>query len=220
MLSVPEIIYTDEQRLSQIMKNLLSNAFKFTHEGSVRVDVRMVNTEGLAEMLSSAKYSQVMAISVTDTGIGIPSDKQEDVFEPFHQADGTTNRKYGGTGLGLSISRELARLLGGCIQMQSEEGKGSTFTIYVPSLPHLLGEASPMHMEAAAAIATINEYLLRDAGEESLEFEKHFKDRKVLVVDDDVRNVFALCNAFEQVGIIVSLAQNGQECLEALGKRS
>lgn len=102
--------------------------------------------------------------------------------------------------------------------MQSEEGKGSTFTIYVPSLPHLLAEASPMHMEAAAASATINEYLLRDAGQESLEFEKHFKDRKVLVVDDDVRNVFALCNAFEQVGIIVSLAQNGQECLEVLAK--
>lgn len=218
---LPEIFYTDEQRLSQIIKNLLSNAFKFTHEGSVQVDIRMCSVDQIVELLPSSKHSQVMAVSVRDTGIGIPPDKQEAIFEPFRQADGTTNRKYGGTGLGLSISRELARLLGGCIHMQSEEGKGSTFTLFVPSVPHLLGETTAMHMEAAAASTTAtNEFLLRDTSKKTSDLEEsyHFKDRKVLVVDDDVRNVFALCNAFEQEGIIVSVAQNGQECLELLAK--
>ena len=165
---LPEIFYTDEQRLSQIIKNLLSNAFKFTHEGSVQVDFRMCSVDQIVELLPLAKHMQVMAVSVKDTGIGIPPDKQEVIFEPFRQADGTTNRKYGGTGLGLSISRELARLLGGCIHMQSEEGEGSTFTLFVPSLPHLLGETTSMHMEAAAASTnSISEYLLRDTGKKT-----------------------------------------------------
>ncbi|KRE92714.1 hypothetical protein ASG89_32870 [Paenibacillus sp. Soil766] len=220
---VPKIFYTDEQRLSQIIKNLLSNAFKFTHAGSVHVEFRLCSVEQIVELLPSTRHMQVMAISVKDTGIGIPTDKQEAIFEPFLQADGTTNRKYGGTGLGLSISRELARLLGGCIQMQSEEGKGSTFTLYVPSLPPLLEGAT--HKEVAAATSnTFSDYFVRENGPTISALEdcnsNRFKDRKVLVVDDDVRNVFALCNAFEQEGIIVSIAQNGQECLELLAKDS
>ncbi|CAN7224342.1 ATP-binding protein [Paenibacillus sp. LjRoot153] len=222
---VPNIFYTDEQRLCQIIKNLLSNAFKFTHEGSVQVEFRMCSVEQIMELLPSAKRMQVMAVSVKDTGIGIPTDKQEVIFEPFLQADGTTNRKYGGTGLGLSISRELARLLGGCIHMQSEEGRGSTFTLYVPSLPSLIGGTNATHMEVAAATSNpISDYFVRENGKTISALENYninqFKDRKVLVVDDDVRNVFALCNAFEQEGIIVSVAQNGQECLELLAKDS
>ncbi|NQX64402.1 response regulator [Paenibacillus qinlingensis] len=219
---VPKIFYTDEQRLSQIIKNLLSNAFKFTHEGSVHVEFRMCSVEQIVELLPSAMHMQVMAVSVKDTGIGIPTDKQEVIFEAFLQADGTTNRKYGGTGLGLSISRELARLLGGCIQMESVEGQGSTFTLYVPSLPPLLEGMNASHKEVAVATAsTLGEYFIRDNGSiPALEdaSSNRFKGRKVLVVDDDVRNVFALCNAFEQEGIIVSVAQNGQECLELLAK--
>jgi CheY-like chemotaxis protein/CHASE3 domain sensor protein/putative methionine-R-sulfoxide reductase with GAF domain len=112
-------IYTDEQRVEQILKNLLSNAFKFTDKyGMVTLEIDRVGDQ--------------VAFSVTDTGIGIPESKQAIIFQAFQQADGSTRRKYGGTGLGLSISRELAHILSGEIQLQSEEGKGSTFTLYLP----------------------------------------------------------------------------------------
>jgi CheY-like chemotaxis protein len=104
--------------------NLLSNAFKFTSEGEVRLDLKV---EG-----GTRRGAESLAISVTDTGIGIPKDKQKLIFEAFQQADGTTSRKYGGTGLGLSISREIARLLGGELRVESTPGKGSTFTLVVP----------------------------------------------------------------------------------------
>ena len=117
--SAPLSIYTDPQRLDQILKNLLANAMKFTESGSVSLEVQRL-PEGS------------IAFVVTDTGIGINDDQHEVIFEAFRQADGTTNRKYGGTGLGLSISRELARLLGGEIRLQSQLGKGSTFTLTVP----------------------------------------------------------------------------------------
>ena len=115
----PTAIETDRQRLEQVLKNLLSNAFKFTEAGSVRLDIARVGSDHLA-------------LAVKDTGIGISPAQQESIFEAFRQADGTTSRKYGGTGLGLSISRELARLLGGAITLQSSPGQGSTFTITVP----------------------------------------------------------------------------------------
>jgi signal transduction histidine kinase/DNA-binding response OmpR family regulator/CHASE3 domain sensor protein len=115
----PAYIETDGQRLEQILRNLLSNAFKFTEQGSV--DLRVAR----------APDGQI-ALSVADTGIGISQDKQNAVFEPFRQADGTISRKYGGTGLGLSICRELVRLLGGTLALKSVEGQGSTFTVLVP----------------------------------------------------------------------------------------
>jgi len=129
--SLPESIRTDTQRLEQILKNLLSNAFKFTDKGSVTIEF---HRPGAAVKLSRSGLSgeRAVGISVRDTGIGIPEDKRMSVFEAFQQADGGTNRKYGGTGLGLSISRELARLLGGEIQLVSQVGKGSTFTLYLP----------------------------------------------------------------------------------------
>lgn len=218
---IPETFFTDEQRLSQIIKNLLSNAFKFTDMGSVQVRIRSCSVDEVVNLWPAARNTQAIAVSVKDTGIGISREKQEVIFEPFHQADGTTNRKYGGTGLGLSISRELARLLGGFIQMQSEENKGSTFTLFVPSLTHLVGESVSMYREAAAASdATVSEYKSLDlygvgaVGEDV----PPFTGRRVLVVDDDVRNVFALTNSFEKEGLIVSNAQNGQECLDILEK--
>ncbi len=129
---VPDQISTDIKRVSQIIKNLISNSIKFTHEGGITIridrplhDVRFSST--------SLDRNNVIAISVSDTGVGIPDEKKISIFESFQQADGSVSRKYGGTGLGLSISRELARLLCGEIQLQSEEGKGSVFTLFLPA---------------------------------------------------------------------------------------
>ncbi|OUR86391.1 hypothetical protein A9Q92_05730 [Methylophaga sp. 42_8_T64] len=128
---VPEFITTDNQRAQQIVKNLLSNASKFTTKGSITVSIHAPASD-INFSHSELTASDAIGISVIDTGIGIPEDKQREIFEAFQQADGSTSRRYGGTGLGLTISRELARLLGGEIQLQSEEGVGSTFTLYLP----------------------------------------------------------------------------------------
>lgn len=127
-------IVTDKQRLEQILRNLLSNAFKFTgKEGKVSLFIHKVNSNIFFKNKKLHQSSDILAFEVKDTGIGISPDKQGIIFEAFQQADGSTKRKYGGTGLGLSISRELASALGGEIHLQSEEGKGSTFTLYLPS---------------------------------------------------------------------------------------
>ena len=132
---LPPTIATDEQRLQQILKNLLSNAFKFTKEkGRVELQITMADQSPAWKvgMLGGIQPDEAIAFSVIDTGIGIPSDKQGLIFDAFKQADGSTSRKFGGTGLGLSICRELATLLGGDIQLVSEEGQGSTFTLFLP----------------------------------------------------------------------------------------
>ncbi len=120
---LPDTVFTDVNRLQQILKNLLSNAFKFTAVGGVSMTVRPA---------PKGRGDSMIGFSVQDSGIGIPSEKQKLIFEAFQQADGTTSRKYGGTGLGLTISREIARLLGGTIEVVSAPDKGSTFTLYLP----------------------------------------------------------------------------------------
>jgi signal transduction histidine kinase/CheY-like chemotaxis protein len=129
---LPGMIETDVQRLNQILKNLLSNAFKFTEKGEVKLRIFESDKRWDAGYESLEKASSVVAFEITDTGIGIPGDKQNLIFEAFQQAEGSTSRKYGGTGLGLSISRGLADLLGGTIELESEIGRGSAFTLFLP----------------------------------------------------------------------------------------
>jgi two-component system chemotaxis sensor kinase CheA len=220
---LPETFYTDEQRLQQILKNLLSNAFKFTDSGRVSLIIRKVLKEGFGWKTGEGENQpkSMLAFSVIDTGIGIDEEKQETIFEAFKQADGTTSRQYGGTGLGLSISREYAQLLGGAIEVSSEKGNGSTFTLYLPYLP------SNSHVTEKSAIEEVaasleQHYPLRDS-EKVIEEESMIqhgrsllKNKKILIVDDDIRNVYALTIALEKFQMDIIVAENGREGIEVL----
>lgn len=122
---VPETLWSDPQRIQQILRNLMSNAVKFTHQGTVKLTIS-------SEACSEGFSGRWIVFSIKDTGIGIPKERHQSIFEAFQQADGSISRKFGGTGLGLSISRDLAGLLGGFIQLESAEGEGSTFRLYLP----------------------------------------------------------------------------------------
>ncbi|MFE6623980.1 HAMP domain-containing protein [Streptomyces sp. NPDC008086] len=274
---LPATLHTDEQRLLQVLRNLLSNAVKFTDSGSVELVIRpagMDVPQKIREQLLEAGSlteadAPLIAFSVTDTGIGIAASKMRVIFEAFKQADGTTSRKYGGTGLGLSISREIAQLLGGEIHAQSEPGRGSTFTLYLPlhpselpphgyqqQLPPLdagalvasaaeLAELADVEVETPAEVRSYRETqngaaaLFRRRRRAASELEQRpaqqeqwsaaepaaapqsrrgirFGGEKVLIVDDDIRNVFALTSVLEQHGLSVLYAENGREGIEVL----
>jgi CheY-like chemotaxis protein len=151
---LPKAISTDAKRLQQILRNLLSNAFKFTHKGEVNLVIRPASAGWTADNEDLARATDVIEFSVTDTGIGIPTDKQQIIFEAFQQADGSTSRKYGGTGLGLAISRELSRLLRGEIRLVSAPQKGSVFSLYLPQAfpPSRVPRKSDAAAVASAAI--------------------------------------------------------------------
>jgi len=206
---VPPAIRSDSLRLHQILRNLLSNAFKFTEQGKIIFSVRK----------TEKRTGPALEIAVTDTGIGIPPDKQQAVFDAFVQADGTTSRKYGGTGLGLSISRELARLLGGSIQLESAPGRGSTFTLQLPLVP-----AKPEELEQGDHLLVFPKKPIEIAAapQEAEEAEDvsraTFPGKTVLIVDDDIRNVFALSSRLETHGIHVLYAENGMMCMSMLGE--
>ncbi|MEU9013757.1 HAMP domain-containing protein [Streptomyces sp. NPDC048479] len=278
---LPATLHTDEQRLLQVLRNLLSNAVKFTDSGAVELVIRPASADvpqSIREQLLEAGSlrdadGDLIAFSVTDTGIGIAAGKMRVIFEAFKQADGTTSRKYGGTGLGLSISREIARLLGGEIHAASEPGRGSTFTLYLPLHPSELppqgypqlapGAVAPqgaaddgvedlgrqaqpaasadVHAGPAAlfrrrrkALGAVDqrsalpgqpggpgagqEQWAANSSQETPDPRRTFTfdGEKVLIVDDDIRNVFALTSVLEQHGLSVLYAENGREGIEVL----
>ena len=255
--SLPQMIYSDEQRLQQVLRNLLSNAVKFTAQGGVRL--RVAPAEDVTFTGPLRDEPEVIAFSVSDTGIGISEEKQHLIFEAFQQADGTTSRRYGGTGLGLSISKDIARLLGGQIKATSRLGHGSTFTLYLPARSLRAGSGTgPLRIQGQVLTSGADQPAglaghldglngsgrggqaqgyaggsmgsraagrpgasgtAADAGPAlSAAPDPHdpLYGAKILIVDDDVRNVFALTSVFERCGAEVLYAENGREGIEAL----
>jgi len=217
------VIYTDEQKLQQIVKNLLSNAFKFTEQGSVSLLFKYaVGSEVPAHPTLSAE-EVVLAIEISDTGIGIAKEKQAIIFDAFQQADGATNRKYGGTGLGLSISQKFADMLGGVICVDSEVDRGSKFTVYLPINGAYAGIQNVYAMEAAATLTEeiaseiypvlVDGQHLTESNEDR---NKHLKGKKILLVDDDMRNIYALTSVLESNEINVIFAENGLDGIQLL----
>jgi HAMP domain-containing protein/CheY-like chemotaxis protein/nitrogen-specific signal transduction histidine kinase len=215
-------IATDPKRLLQVLKNLLSNALKFTERGAVQLRVGVVTEGWSADHPVLGKAPTVVAFSVSDTGIGIPAEKQKIIFEAFQQADAGTARKYGGTGLGLAISRELAQLLGGEIRLESEPGAGSTFTLYLPL--QYMGPAHGREVpDPAAHRASGNgqQIVLPAARVEQVPDDR--EDIRpgqdvLLVVEDDPHYARVLLSLGRDRGFQVLVARSGAEAL-ALARR-
>ena len=215
--SLPASVISDEQRLGQVLKNLLSNAFKFTHDGSVKLSIGYpADRTGLRnDALRSAE--QVIAFAVIDTGVGIPDDKLNLIFEAFQQADGTTSRKYGGTGLGLSISREIARMLGGEIRVDSTVGEGSRFSLFLPLTE---GVAEPV-LEPLSDVGFVPAALLGEGTPElsigdqladEIDALEH-GDRVILVIDSNSDRAKSMVEAVRARGGKAILARRASAAL-------
>jgi HAMP domain-containing protein/CheY-like chemotaxis protein len=213
-------LVTDSKRLQQVLKNLLSNAFKFTEQGSVKLKISPV-IGGWSQdhpLLSGA--GSVIAFEVSDTGIGIPPEKQRIIFEAFQQADAGTSRKYGGTGLGLAISRELASLLGGEIQLRSTPGVGSTFTLYLPQT--YVGPAASSIIKAEKSGAPVQQVPVFLTNVVAAEQDSRIEDDRaniqdgdavLLIVEDDPHYARVLCDLSRDKGFKVLSAMTGAEAL-------
>ncbi len=210
----PEYLESDRQRLEQVLKNLLSNAIKFTEEGEVSLDV-------------SRSSDGRIAFSVSDTGIGIPEEQRDIIFEPFCQADGTTNRKYGGTGLGLSISREFVRLLGGEIHLRSRVGEGSTFTLLLPQTytapapPPRLTEGRAPQVSTSSVVAAVpngtwSDPLPSNGAEARINDDRERLTggrRVILMVEDDEPFARILADLAHELSFQVLLAHTAAEAV-------
>ncbi|MFZ0992713.1 MAG: HAMP domain-containing protein [Candidatus Sulfotelmatobacter sp.] len=218
-------VVTDSKRLQQVLKNLLSNAFKFTEVGGVRLSVSQARsgwTEGHPILDNAAS---VVAFEVSDTGIGIPFEKQRIIFEAFQQADAGTSRKYGGTGLGLAISRELASLLGGEIQLRSAPGRGSTFVLYLPQtyVGPSTSIAAPVDGRSRSSVSPTQQLTVSGVAEHQAERISDDRDNLqpddaiLLIVEDDLHYARVLCDLSRDKGFKVLVATRGAEAL-ALAK--
>jgi len=211
-------ITTDAKRLQQVLKNLLSNALKFTGTGGVRLNVTAALGGWSADHPVLSQASAVVAFEVTDTGIGIPLEKQKIIFEAFQQADASTSRKYGGTGLGLAISRELANLLGGEIHLRSAPGQGSTFTLYLPI--KYAGPSTPAQAMVAAATAPpaqlpglhiVAERAIEPIPDDRLEIQPG--DAILLIIEDDPHYARILIELARDNGFKALLAMRGDDAI-------
>jgi HAMP domain-containing protein/CheY-like chemotaxis protein/signal transduction histidine kinase len=214
--SAPALMKTDPQRLEQVLRNLLSNAFKFTDSGKVELNI---SAAGPASHLISPilrEATNVVAISVTDSGIGIPKDKQRIIFEAFQQGDSGANRKHGGTGLGLTISREIIRLLGGEIHLSSEQGQGSTFTVYLPET--YVATATPTDFATTSLrspeLTSPTDVVLPQDLFTKTEFiddryEIRHGDKTLLVIDDDEHFADVMIDIAHQKGFKAVVAHKG-----------
>ncbi|UYN95574.1 MAG: response regulator [Enhydrobacter sp.] len=207
-------IVTDSKRLQQILKNLLSNALKFTAQGSVRL--RAVPAQGgwRSDNANLNQASSVVAFEVTDTGVGIPVEKQKIVFEAFQQADASTSRKYGGTGLGLAISRELAMLLGGELTLRSTPGIGSTFTLFLPTM--FTGPRTAVRGPAPGGtvmpMVTLPERIVDQFPDDRHDLRPG--DRTLLIVEDDPNYAGILLDAAHAAGLKAIVTARGAEALD------
>jgi CheY-like chemotaxis protein/signal transduction histidine kinase len=211
-------ITTDSKRLQQVLKNLLSNAFKFTAEGGVKLTVSPAVGGWNADHPTLRHAPSVVSFEVSDTGIGIPPEKQRIIFEAFQQADAGTSRKYGGTGLGLAISRELATLLGGEIQLRSTPGKGSVFTLFLPLT--YSGGVTAKSASGAETQQSLSQTASMRAPDRQIE--QILDDRNalsagdcvVLIVEDDAHYARVMMAAAKEQGFKVVVTQRGDEALE------
>ena len=206
-------VTTDSKRLQQVLKNLLSNAFKFTAQGGVRLNVSAALGGWSATHPVLSQAPAVVAFEVSDTGIGIPLEKQKIIFEAFQQADASTSRKYGGTGLGLAISRELASLLGGEIHLRSAPDCGSSFTLYLPI--KYVGSTTAPRPPAASVITTpavTTERTVEQIPDDRLEIEPG--DAILLIVEDDPHYARILLDLARDKGFKVLLAMRGDDALD------
>ncbi|CAG0983086.1 osomolarity two-component system, sensor histidine kinase CHK1 [Phycisphaerales bacterium] len=212
-------ILTDAKRLQQVLKNLLSNAFKFTERGGVRLTISPAPSGWTNDHPTLSDADTVVAFEVSDTGIGIPADKQKIIFEAFQQADASTSRKYGGTGLGLAISRELANLLGGEIQLKSTPGVGSTFTLYLPlrypgpMVSATVNEGVQARVAKAAAFAAVRtpELAIEQVADDRDSLTE--ADTTLMIVEDDPHYARIIVDLARDIGFKVLVAHRGADAL-------
>ena len=212
-------ITTDSKRLQQVLKNLLSNAFKFTAQGGVRLNVAVAPGGWSSDHPILSQTPAVVSFEVTDTGIGIPLEKQKIIFEAFQQADASTSRKYGGTGLGLAISRELATLLGGEIHLRSAPSAGSTFTLYLP-IKYVGPNATPTGVTTALPLSSSSSvaHIVSDRPIESIPDDRmdvQPGDAILLIVEDDPHYARILVDLARDKGFKALLAMRGDDALNS-----